>query len=49
MEQNLKSIINRLTADNKRLLMEIEELKHLIFELKLVLYRGTDDDDDDDI
>ena len=44
MEHNLKSIINRLTSDNKRLLEEIDELKHLIFELKLVLYGGTDDD-----
>ena len=49
MEDNFKKIINRLTAENKRLLEEIEELKHLIFELKLVLYRGTDDDDEDDI
>lgn len=46
MEDNLKSIINRLTAENKRLLEEIEHLKEFIFELKLVLYRGTDEDDD---
>ena len=49
MEQNLNSIINRLTIENKRLLEEIEHLKEFIFELKLVLYGGTDDDDDDDI
>ena len=47
MEQNLNSIINRLTIENKRLLEEIEHLKEFIFELKLILYRGTDDDEDD--
>ena len=44
MEHTLKSIINRLTTENKRLLEEIEELKELIYELKSVLYGGTYDE-----
>ena len=44
MEETFKTIINRLTTENKRLLEEIEDLKELIYELKLVLYGGTDDE-----
>ena len=42
MEDTLKQIIKRLTEDNKRLLMEIDELQELIYELKRVLYGHTD-------
>ena len=42
MDKTLKDIIKRLTEDNKRLLMEIDELQQLIFELKLVLYGHAD-------
>ena len=40
METELKTIINTLTTENKKLTLEIEELNHLIYELKLLLY-GT--------
>ena len=40
METELKTIINTLTKENKKLVQQIEELKHFIYELKLLLY-GT--------
>ena len=42
MDKTLKEIIKRLTEDNKKLLMEIDELQELIYELKRVLYGHTD-------